>query len=130
MRSAKAAELNPAAPGLMCQERLLNYGEYARAVAALAFVFADLGVAHERIAFLMTNSAEAVVGMLAGMAARAQVSPLNPAYTERELEPLLRDVEPRVLVCDAASIERGPGVCAAARDCACHCARAGRVDDR
>ena len=104
---AKAAELNPAAPGLMCQERFLTYGDYARAVAALAFVFADLGVAHERIAFLMTNSAEAVVGMLAGMAARAQVSPLNPAYTERELEPLLRDVEPRVLVCDGASIERG-----------------------
>ncbi len=104
---AKAAELNPAAPGLMCQERSLTYGEYARAVAALAFVFADLGVAHERIAFLMTNSAEAVVGMLAGMAARAQVSPLNPAYTERELEPLLRDVEPQVLVCDGASIERG-----------------------
>ena len=53
--------------------------------------------------------------MLAGMAARAQVSPLNPTYTERELEPLLRDVEPRVLVCDGASIERGRGLCAATR---------------
>ena len=30
---AKAAELNPAAPGLMCQERLLSYREYAHAVA-------------------------------------------------------------------------------------------------
>src|SRR5262245_30648215 len=104
---AKAAELNPAAPGLMCQERFLAYGEYARAVAALGSVFAELGVARERIAFLMTNSAEAVIGMLAGMAARAQISPLNPNYTERELEPLLRDVEARVLICDAASIERG-----------------------
>ena len=104
---AKAAELNPAAPGLMCQDRLLNYGEYAQAVAALAPVFADYRVARERVAVLMTNSMEAAVALLAGMAARAQVSPLNPAYTERELEPLLRDVEARVLVCDAASAARG-----------------------
>jgi long-chain acyl-CoA synthetase len=104
---ARAAELNPAAPGFMCQERLLNYGEYAGAVAALAARFSELGVAGERIAVLMTNSMEAAVALLAGMAARAQVSPINPAYTERELEPLLRDVEPRVLVCDAASVARG-----------------------
>src|SRR5262245_39205788 len=104
---ARAAELNPAAPAFMCQGRVLNYGEYSRAVAALASIFAERRVAGERIAFLMTNSLEAAVGMLAGMAACAQVSPLNPAYTERELEPLLRDVEPRVLVCDAASSARG-----------------------
>jgi long-chain acyl-CoA synthetase len=104
---ARAAELNPATPGFMCQGRLLSYGEYAGAVAALASRFVELGVAGERIGFLMTNSMEAAVGLLAGMAARAQVSPLNPAYTERELEPLLRDVEPRVLVCDAASVARG-----------------------
>src|SRR6516165_10104650 len=104
---AKAAELNPAAPGLMCQDRLLNYGEYAQAVAALASVFAEYGVARERVAVLMTNSMEACVALLAGMAARAQVSPLNPAYTDRELEPLLRDVEPRVLVCNEASAARG-----------------------
>jgi long-chain acyl-CoA synthetase len=104
---AQAAELNPAAPGLMCQERLLSYREYAHAVAALAAVFAEYGVARERVAVMMPNSMEAAVALLAGMAARAQVSPLNPAYTERELEPLLRDVEPRVLVCDAASAPRG-----------------------
>jgi long-chain acyl-CoA synthetase len=104
---AKAAELNPSAPGLMCQERQLTYGEYAQAVAALALVFADLGADRERIAVLMSNSAEAVVALFAGMAARAQVSPLNPAYTERELDPLLRDLDPRILVCDPASVERG-----------------------
>jgi len=104
---AKAAELNPAAPAFMCQGRLLNYGEYARAIAALAADFAERGVAGERIAFLMTNGLEAAVGMVAGMAAGAQVSPLNPAYTDRELEPLLRDVEPRVMVCDTASSARG-----------------------
>jgi long-chain acyl-CoA synthetase len=87
-------------------------------VAALAHEFARLGVAQERIAFMMSNGLEASVGLLAGMAAGAQVSPLNPNYTEPELEPLLGDVEPQLLVCDAASsakacvlavIELGPG---------------------
>ena len=38
---ARAAELHPAAPGFMCQGRLLNYGEYAQSVAALASIFAE-----------------------------------------------------------------------------------------
>jgi long-chain acyl-CoA synthetase len=100
---AKAAELKPAAPGIACQERELSYGAYVRVVAALAHEFERLGVAAERIAFMMSNGLEACAGLLAGMAAGAQVSPLNPNYTEPELEPLLRDVEPRLLVCDAGS---------------------------
>ena len=100
---ARAAELKPAAPGIACEERELTYEAYARVVAALAHEFARLGLAHERIAFMMSNGLEACVGLLAGMAASAQVSPLNPNYTEPELEPLLRDVEPRLLVCDAGS---------------------------
>jgi long-chain acyl-CoA synthetase len=103
---ARAAELKPAAPGLVCQDRLLSYGQYAQAVAALAHEFAQFDVAGERIAFVMSNGLDACVGMLAGMAAGAQISPLNPNYTEPELEPLLRDVEPRVLVCDAGSAEK------------------------
>lgn len=100
---ARAAELKPAAPGIACQERELTYGAYAHAVAALAHEFAGLSVAHERIAFMMSNGLEACVGLLAGMAAGAQVSPLNPNFTEPELEPLLRDVQPCLLVCDAGS---------------------------
>ncbi len=100
---AGAAELKPAAPGIACQERELSYGAYARAVAALAHEFAHRHVARERIAFMMSNGLEACVGLLAGMAAGAQVSPLNPNYTEPEIEPLLRDIDPRLLVCDAGS---------------------------
>lgn len=103
---AKAAELNPDAPGLVCQERQLSYGEYAQAVGALARQFGELGGAQQRIAYVMTNGLEACVGLLAGMAARAQVSPLNPFYTDAELEPLVRDVDPRVIVCDAGTAER------------------------
>ncbi len=109
---ARAAELRPDAPGIVCQDRALSYGDYARAVAALAHRLAALGVSAERIAFVMSNSLEACIGMQAGMASGAQISPLNPNYTEPELEPLLRDVEPRVVVCDAMSADKARALAA------------------
>ena len=108
---AKAAALRPDAPGFCCEARELTYGQYARAVAALAAEFRSLGATPgERIAFIVGNGLDAGVAMLAGMAAGAQISPLNPNYTEPELEPLLRDVEPRVVVCDAASSDKARGL--------------------
>src|SRR3954453_6389783 len=84
---AKAAELTPDAPGFCCEARELTYSQYARAVAALAAEFGALGARQgERIAFITGNGLDAGVGMLAGMAAGAQISPLNPNYTETELE--------------------------------------------
>src|SRR5262245_28278331 len=103
---AKAAELAPDATGLVCEERELTYGQYARAVAALAKQLADIGVRDARIAVVASNGLDTGVALLAGMAARAQVSPLNPNYTEAELEPLLRDVDPKIIVCDAGSVAK------------------------
>jgi long-chain acyl-CoA synthetase len=100
---AQAAELRPDAPGIACEQREITYRQYAQAVAAMARVFSDIGVAHERIAFIVGNGLDACVGLLGGMAARAQIAPLNPAFTEAELEPLLRDVDPKIVVCDAGS---------------------------
>ncbi|HWM47900.1 MAG TPA: AMP-binding protein [Xanthobacteraceae bacterium] len=103
---ATAAELKPAATALVCEDREVTYGGYAQAVAALAHEFAARGVAGERIAVAMSNSLDAGVGMLAAMAAGAQVAPMNPNYTEPELEPIIRDVAPRLLVCDAGSAQK------------------------
>ena len=60
---AKAAELRPDAPGLVCEERELTYGQYAQAVAAMAQQFADVGVRDERIAFVVSNGLDACVGL-------------------------------------------------------------------
>lgn len=109
---AKAAELKPGAPGIVCEDRQLSYGEYAQAVAAMAHVLARYGVAKERVAVLSANSLDACIALMGGMAARAQVSPLNPNYTEAELTPLIRDVEPRVLLHDAAAAEKARAIAA------------------
>jgi long-chain acyl-CoA synthetase len=103
---AYAAEHRAGAQALACLNREVTFSQYARAIAALARRFAEFGIAGERIAYLMRNSLEMVIGLYAGMAARAQVAPLNPTYTDREIEPLVRDVDPRLIVCDAEFADR------------------------
>ena len=97
---AFAGTERPEAPGLICGETELTYGQYANAVSALAHRLEARGVAGQCVAYLMRNGADMVVALMAGMAARAQVAPLNPTYTDRELEPLLRDVDPVLIVTD------------------------------
>jgi long-chain acyl-CoA synthetase len=103
---AYAAAHCPDAPALACLDRELTYRQYACAAATLARIFTAAGVAGERIAYLMRNSLEMAVALHAGMAARAEVSPLNPTYTDREIEPLVRDVDPHLIVCDSEFAER------------------------
>ncbi len=103
---ADAAARRGNAPAFACLDREITYAQYAQAVAALARRFTEAGVAGERIAYLMRNSLDMAVALYAGMAARAQVAPLNPTYTDREIEPLVRDVDPRLIVCDPEFVER------------------------
>ena len=103
---AYAAEHRGQAPALACLDREITYAQYAQAVAALARRFGEAGVAGERIAYLMRNSLDMAIALYAGMAGRAQVAPLNPTYTDREIEPLVRDVDPRLIVCDPEFAER------------------------
>ena len=58
--------------------------------------------AGERVALLLANSIDIAVATFAVQVAGAQVVPLNPAYTARELGPILADAEPALLVFDAA----------------------------
>ena len=78
----------------------LDYRAYLSCVAGFAHELAALGVQGQRVAILLPNSAEICIATFAAHMAGAQVVPLNPLYTERELEAILRDAEPRVLIHD------------------------------
>lgn len=104
---AAAAERAPDRIALICRDRSLSYRQYVRAVGGLARYLAAHGVAGERVSIMMSNSIEMAVAMLGAMAAGAQMSPINPFFTPNELRPLLSDAAPRVLLCDAASLEKG-----------------------
>jgi long-chain acyl-CoA synthetase len=89
----------PDRDAILCGERRINYRQYLSAAAGYAHVLAERSVAGSRVALLMPNSIELAVAAMAGMAARAQVAPLNFNFPSKALAPLLTDVDPVVLVC-------------------------------
>ena len=99
---AEAARAAPQAEALVCGGRRLRYGEYLSCAVGFARELESLGARGGRVATLLGNSIEACVAAFGSLAACAQHVPLNPLYTARELDLMLRDAAPRVLVVDAA----------------------------
>ncbi len=97
--SAQQAEDNGIA--LLCEKDELTYTEYLRCVAGFAHFLNQLGVRSGRVALICNNSIEMAVAMFAVHAAGAQVVPINPMYTTRELSHILDDAEPLVIIYDA-----------------------------
>jgi long-chain acyl-CoA synthetase len=87
---------------VVCGADRVTYAEYLASVAALAHELLALGAAGERVALVMGNSIDVCVAMFATHAARAQVVPLNPIYTTRELAPMIVDAAPLAIIYDSA----------------------------
>jgi long-chain acyl-CoA synthetase len=109
---ADAVRRIPDQPAIWCEDDGLSYRQYLRCVAGYARLLAERGVAGRRVAHLMGNSIEVAVASLGAQAARAQSAPMNAAYPPAGLEPLLRDVDPLVLTCDAGSATMGRALAA------------------
>lgn len=78
----------------------LTYADYAGIVGALAGELKPLVAAGERVALLMQNSLDLAIATFAIHALRAQVVALNPSYGEREVQAVLRDAQPCLLLAD------------------------------
>lgn len=102
---AAAAAVAPSAPALVFGERRLNYSQYAGAVASLARELKD--TKDERVATLLPNSIEACIAMFGACAAGAQLVPLNPLYTPREVDAILEDAAPAVLIDKPPQVNAG-----------------------
>ena len=107
---ADAAANAPEQTALVCEDDRLSYAEYLRCVAGFAGELSALGVAGARVAIVLANSVDIAVASYAIHAARAQLVPLNPIYTAHELETLLRDAAPVVVVYDASLREWLPSL--------------------
>ena len=111
----EAAAVRPDAPALVFGDRQLDYRRYATSVAAFAAELDACGVRGARVATLLPNSIEACIAGFAVPAAGAQHVPLNPLYTARELQQILEDASPAVLVIDERLLGAGEPAAAAAR---------------
>ena len=84
------ARERPGHPALVFKGAPLTYGELERQSDAFAAALAALGVRRgDRVALLLPNCPQFVIAELGAWKAGAIVNPLNPIYTERELEEAL-----------------------------------------
>lgn len=89
-----AARDAPDRPALTFEGKTISYAQYAGLVAGLARRLREYGAAGERVAVVLPNSLEAAVALFAAQAAGAQVVPINPFYTARELDQIFSDAAP------------------------------------
>ncbi|MFN8498708.1 MAG: AMP-binding protein [Anaerolineae bacterium] len=88
---AEAAEQRPNHTALLFKGSRLSYRKLERLSDAFAAALAGLGLKKgERVAVMLPNSPQMVVGQLGAWKAGAIVTPINPLYSEAELEGLVR----------------------------------------
>lgn len=103
----RQAASRPDAPFLLFGDRELTYSDVATQTRALAAGLRSLGVGPgDRIAIDLPNWPEFVVALLAAAELGATIVPLDPGYTPRELQFMLRNSEANV----AVTAERWDGV--------------------
>jgi long-chain acyl-CoA synthetase len=101
---AAAAETAPDRPAVIVGDETITYGDYAAGAGGVAARLAGLGL--ERGNRVVIGAAPSVIvpqlilGAQAGGFAPAMV---NPAYTPRELTPLLAIARPKAVLCDGVS---------------------------
>ena len=84
---AEAAAERPDAPALLFKGHTVSQGELERRSGAFAAALAALGVAKgDRVALLLPNCPQFLICELGAWKAGAIVVPLNPIYTEQELQ--------------------------------------------
>jgi malonyl-CoA/methylmalonyl-CoA synthetase len=95
----------PDAPAIRAGTALVTYGNLERRSRELAVGLIDAGVRRgDRVAFQVPKSAEVLVLHVALLRCGAIQVPLNPAYADAELEALLADAEPTLVVHDPARV--------------------------
>ncbi len=89
---ADAARNRAAAPALLFKGAALSYAQLDRLSDACASAFAAIGVKQgDRVALLLPNCPQFFIAQYGAWKLGAIVAPLNPIYTEHELEAPLRD---------------------------------------
>ncbi len=101
---ADTAAKYPGREAFVMGDERLGYADTLACVAGFASELSVLcgrdSLQGERVAIVLPNSIDLCILIYAVHAVGAQVVPLNPLYTERELEAILADAAPAVLIHD------------------------------
>ena len=91
---------------LVMGEEQFNYRQLRNAVVGLARVLVAGGSQGQRVATVLPNSLVACIAPYAIAAAGAQHVPLNPQYTARELQYMLKDSAPHILIVEDSLLDK------------------------
>ncbi|HET8696064.1 MAG TPA: class I adenylate-forming enzyme family protein, partial [Gammaproteobacteria bacterium] len=106
-----AVDGHPDVTAVVYLDRRISYAEFGRAVAGLARELAKQDVGRgQRAILMMPNSIEMDVALMAVMATGAQVAPVNPFLTLRELEKALVDIDASVVIADQTTAQKAADV--------------------
>jgi len=96
---ADLAAHNPAAPALLAPERSrLIYGRLNAEIQGHAHALRSMGIRRDdRVALLLPNGPEAVVGFLA-VSTICACAPLNPIFKVSEIEKALSNLKPKAII--------------------------------
>ena len=84
---AETVRERPGHTAMIFKGNRMTYAEMERLTNAFAAALLELGVQKgERVALVMPNCPQTVIGQIGAWKAGAIVAPMNPLYTERELE--------------------------------------------
>ena len=96
-----AVQTHPHVTAVIYQERRITYAEFGRAVAGFAQELARRGIGSgDRVIVMMPNSIEMDIALMAVMAQRAQVAPVNPFFMLGELKKVLDGTDASLIICD------------------------------
>jgi long-chain acyl-CoA synthetase len=89
----------PRHPALIFKGKRLSYGELERLSDAFANALVSQGVKKgDRVALLLPNSPQSIITQLGVWKAGGIAAPINPLYTEHELERLLEECDAETVV--------------------------------
>ena len=96
---SESASQRPKHPALLFQGSTVSYSELEHLSHAFANVLIDLGVKPgDRVALVVPNTPQLILSIFGTWKAGGIVVPLNPLYTERELEHALLDCRAETVV--------------------------------
>src|SRR6266852_3209124 len=89
---AEFARTQPDRPAMLFKGARVTYGELARLSDACAAAFSALGIGRgDRVGLLLPNCPQFLIAQFGAWKVGAIVAPINPTYTERELEGPIRE---------------------------------------
>ena len=103
-------EQRPEVTAVIWNDRQITYAQFGRAVEGLRRELEALGARGSRVIIMMPNLIEMDVALMAGMAAGAQVAPVNPFFKPAELKKVLAGADPAAIICDASSKDKAEAV--------------------